>query len=222
MDTLAALALATEPPKTRSLEHKPIRDGDAVMEKYMWRQIIGIALWTVIVMLFILFAGKAIWDFKYDWESTPLEEPARRTHYTIVFNTFVLMQLFNEFNCRKLHRHEYNPFERLFNNWLFIFIMIGQFALQWAFVQVLNRFAGTEPLTSEQWAACVMMASTVWIIAPLLKLTPDAFLNKIPSLVNETQNSEDDKVMQLFNKATKSNKGSVKTVQDEDGPTQDA
>lgn len=36
MDVFAALALATEPPRTMTLKYRPVKDGDAVMKKVMW------------------------------------------------------------------------------------------------------------------------------------------------------------------------------------------
>lgn len=50
-------------------------------------------------------------------------------HYTIVFNTFVMMQLFNEINARKIHG-ERNVFEGIFNNMIFCTIVFGTFVIQ--------------------------------------------------------------------------------------------
>lgn len=53
----------------------------------------------------ILFAGKEIWGFEYKNNVKLYEdgEPNdKATHYTILFNTFVMMQVFNEINCRKI------------------------------------------------------------------------------------------------------------------------
>lgn len=50
-------------------------------------------------------------------------------HYTIVFTTFVLMQIFNEFNARKIHG-ERNVFEGVFRNPIFCSILLGTFVVQ--------------------------------------------------------------------------------------------
>lgn len=60
--------------------------------------------------------------------NTPLNAPPTE-HYTIVFNTFVLMQLFNEINARKIHG-ERNVFEGVFNNLIFCSIVLGTFIIQ--------------------------------------------------------------------------------------------
>jgi len=44
-------------------------------------------------------------------------------HFTIIFNVFVFMTLFNEINARKIH-DEYNVFEGLHRNYIFIGIWI--------------------------------------------------------------------------------------------------
>ncbi|VEL43384.1 unnamed protein product [Protopolystoma xenopodis] len=50
-------------------------------------------------------------------------------HFTAIFNTFVLMTLFNEANARKIHGQR-NIFSGLHRNVLFIIIWIATFILQ--------------------------------------------------------------------------------------------
>jgi P-type Ca2+ transporter type 2B len=45
-------------------------------------------------------------------------------HFTVIFNTFVLMTLFNEFNARKIHGQR-NIFDGIFTNPIFYSIWIG-------------------------------------------------------------------------------------------------
>lgn len=58
----------------------------------------------------------------------PLHSPPSE-HYTIVFNTFVLMQIFNELNARKIHG-ERNVFDGVFNNPIFCSIVLGTLVVQ--------------------------------------------------------------------------------------------
>jgi len=55
--------------------------------------------------------------------------------YTMIFNTFVFMQVFNEINSRKLGEHEYNVFVGFFNNPLFLLIMLFTIVVQMAMVE---------------------------------------------------------------------------------------
>jgi hypothetical protein len=63
-----------------------------------------------------------------DWDNTPLYSakeilygPSR--HMTNVFNIFVLFQIFNMINCRKVN-DEKNIFEDMFSNWMFPLIWV--------------------------------------------------------------------------------------------------
>lgn len=50
--------------------------------------------------------------------------PGRARHYAFLFNTYVLLQIFNEINARKLLPEEVNPFAEFFNNKFFLIILI--------------------------------------------------------------------------------------------------
>ncbi|PIO38235.1 hypothetical protein AB205_0064780 [Aquarana catesbeiana] len=63
-----------------------------------------------------------------DGRNAPLHSPPSE-HYTIIFNTFVLMQLFNEINARKIHG-ERNVFDGIFRNPIFCTIVLGTFGIQ--------------------------------------------------------------------------------------------
>ena len=52
-------------------------------------------------------------------------------HYSIFFNVFVLLQIFNEINARKLKSNELNVFSNFFNNPLFLVIMISTLVIQY-------------------------------------------------------------------------------------------
>jgi len=44
-------------------------------------------------------------------------------HYTLLFNTFMYMQFFNEINSRKLDAKDFNIFSHIYNNFYFILIL---------------------------------------------------------------------------------------------------
>lgn len=50
-------------------------------------------------------------------------------HFTIIFNTFVMMTLFNEVNARKIHGQR-NVFEGLHRNAIFLIIWLSTFISQ--------------------------------------------------------------------------------------------
>jgi len=69
-----------------------------------------------------------------------LRTPGPTQHFTIIFNTFVMMTLFNEINARKIHG-ERNVFKGLVRNPLFIGIWIVTFVVQVALLCVCHSLA---------------------------------------------------------------------------------
>lgn len=75
----------------------------------------------------ILFAGKSIFELDYLNDSHLYENgkpTPKAEHYTILFQAFVMMQVFNEINCRKILPDELNVFKGFFNNFYFLLIII--------------------------------------------------------------------------------------------------
>ena len=57
MDTLASLALATELPSDELLKRKPYGRTKPLISKTMWKNIIGHAVYQILVILLLLFQG---------------------------------------------------------------------------------------------------------------------------------------------------------------------
>ena len=57
MDTLASLALATEPPTEDLLDRKPHSKNEYIISKTMFKHIIGQAIFQLIVMMILVFLG---------------------------------------------------------------------------------------------------------------------------------------------------------------------
>lgn len=113
-------------------------------------------------------------------------------HFTIIFNTFVMMTLFNEINSRKIHG-ERNIFEGLFSNPIFYGILIVTAVAQVSdlsssfqfsndnstrsihqviIVQFGGRPFSTASLTLEQWAWCVFFGLGVLVWGQLITTIP--------------------------------------------------
>lgn len=60
MDTLAALALATEPPTDELLKRKPYSRFEGLITEDMWRNVISQGILQVIILGTILFKGNSI------------------------------------------------------------------------------------------------------------------------------------------------------------------
>lgn len=99
--------------------------------------------------------------------------------YTIIFQTFVFMQLFNQINSRKLGERDYNIFAQFFNNWLFIAITILTFAIQVVIVQYGDRYMRAVPLTVDQNLYCAAIGAFCIPYGLLLKFVPASWFSWI-------------------------------------------
>jgi Ca2+ transporting ATPase len=81
--------------------------------------------------------------------------PGMCRHYAFLFNMYVLLQIFNEINSRKLGDQEYNVFKGFFNNGLFLGIIVGTLLVQTALVEYGGAAVRTIPLTLEQHLICL-------------------------------------------------------------------
>lgn len=126
-------------------------------------------------------------------------------HFTYIFNTFVFLQLFNFINCRKIGMRDFNVFESITHNFYFIVIVSGCTAAQFFISEYLSGLFNTRHMTKGEWGACIMVGSTPLLIAFILKWTPVAWVEKIPSsrLINEDYKL-DNKVLSAFKKVTSS------------------
>ena len=163
MDTMAALALATDPPSPTVLDRKPEPRHHSLISLTMWKMIIGQAIFQTIVTFVLYFAGPKFLHYK------PV------VHNTFVFNTFVWMQIFNALNCRRIDNH-LNVLEGVWKNWLFLSIfavMVGG--------QILIIFVGGEAfvvqrLNGPQWAISVIIGLLSLPIGVVIRLIRDDWI----------------------------------------------
>ncbi|KAL5542065.1 hypothetical protein UlMin_009775 [Ulmus minor] len=158
MDTLGALALATEKPTNELMENPPVGRTEPLITNIMWRNLLSQAFYQIAVLLTLQFKGKSIFNVNDQVKNT------------MIFNTFVICQVFNEFNARKLEKK--NVFQGLHKNKLFMAIIAITIVLQVLMVEFLNKFADTERLNWGQWGVCVGFASLSWPIGCLVKFIP--------------------------------------------------
>ena len=94
------------------------------------------------------------------------------THSTMLFNIFILSQVFNVVNSRKIYG-EMNPLEGLWTRskqLVIIFIIIG--GLQVIAVELLGRFMSTTGLGGYHWGVCIGLAAITIVIGILQRFVP--------------------------------------------------
>lgn len=180
MDTFAALALATDAPTEKILDRKPTPKRAALITTNMWKMIIGQAVYQLVVTFTLYFAGFSILGYSsrvntvHGTQRDNLSSFLHTELDTIVFNTFVWMQIFNEFNSRRLD-NKLNIFEGVHRNYFFIVInaiMVGG--------QIMIVFVGglafqIKRIDGTQWAICIGCAVPCLLWAVILRCIPDKY-----------------------------------------------
>ncbi|KAM9753868.1 LOW QUALITY PROTEIN: plasma membrane calcium-transporting ATPase 1-like [Menidia menidia] len=187
MDTFASLALATEPPTEALLLRNPYGRKKPLISRTMMKNILGHAIYQLTIIFTLLFVGERMFDIDCG-RNAPLHAPPSE-HYTIVFNTFVLMQIFNELNARKING-ERNVFEGVFNNPIFCSIIFGTFVVQLVIVQFGGKPFSCVRLTVEQWLWCVFLGLGSLLWGQLVSSIPTSWLKFLKTAGHGTQREE--------------------------------
>ena len=114
-------------------------------------------------------------------------------HYTMIFNTFVCMQVFNEINSRKLGAHDYNVFKGFFNNLLFLVILIVTLGIQYVMVQYGGLPIRAAPLTVDEHLICFGLGFLSLIVGVIIKIImPVRWFEKV-GMKEEVMDDEQEK-----------------------------
>ncbi|XP_059185867.1 plasma membrane calcium-transporting ATPase 2-like isoform X2 [Centropristis striata] len=187
MDTLASLALATEPPTESLLLRRPYGRNKPLISRTMMKNILGHAIYQLVIIFTLLFAGETFFDID-SGRNAPLHAGPSE-HYTIVFNVFVMMQLFNEINARKIHG-ERNVFEGIYRNPIFCSVVLGTFALQIVIVQFGGKPFSCTALTIDQWLWCVFIGVGELLWGQLISAIPTHHLKFLKEAGHGTTKEE--------------------------------
>ncbi|KAI3835678.1 hypothetical protein MKX03_015281 [Papaver bracteatum] len=163
MDTLGALALATEPPNDGLMQRPPVGRGVNFITKTMWRNIIGQSIYQLIVLGILEFDGKRLLKLGDNSHDTMVLN-------TFIFNTFVFCQVFNEINSREMEK--INIFRGMFDSWVFVSVMTSTVVFQILIIEFLGTFASTVPLSWHLWLLSILIGSVSLVVAVILKCIP--------------------------------------------------
>ncbi|CAO2606189.1 plasma membrane calcium-transporting ATPase 2 isoform X6 [Cricetulus griseus] len=187
MDTFASLALATEPPTETLLLRKPYGRNKPLISRTMMKNILGHAVYQLTLIFTLLFVGEKMFQID-SGRNAPLHSPPSE-HYTIIFNTFVMMQLFNEINARKIHG-ERNVFDGIFRNPIFCTIVLGTFAIQIVIVQFGGKPFSCSPLQLDQWMWCIFIGLGELVWGQVIATIPTSRLKFLKEAGRLTQKEE--------------------------------
>ncbi|KAG0300798.1 hypothetical protein BGZ98_008860, partial [Dissophora globulifera] len=173
MDTLAALALATEPPSPEVLKRQPTSRTAPLINFNMWKMILGQAIFQISINLALLKFGAQL--FRLQGPDGSISDLQKTTLRTMIFNSFVFLQVFNELNCRRID-DSFNIFKNLQNNKVFVLVQAIVIGGQFIIVQFGGRAFKTVPLTGNQWLATILIGSLSLPVGVILRLLPSYFI----------------------------------------------
>ncbi|KAK1363727.1 Calcium-transporting ATPase [Heracleum sosnowskyi] len=160
MDTLGALALATEPPNDELMKRNPVGRKGNFISNVMWRNIIGQSIYQFIVIWYLQAKGKEAFNL-----DGPDSELIRNT---LIFNSFVFCQVFNEISSREMERID--VFKGILKNNVFVSVIGATAIFQIMIVEFFGTFANTYPLTLGQWFFCIFIGLLSMPIAAGVKM----------------------------------------------------
>uniref|UniRef100_A0A9I9CRZ4 Calcium-transporting ATPase n=1 Tax=Cucumis melo TaxID=3656 RepID=A0A9I9CRZ4_CUCME len=159
MDTLGALALATEPPTDDLMKRLPVGRRGSFISNVMWRNILGQSFYQFSVIWFLQAKGKSV--FGLDGPDSDL------ILNTLIFNSFVFCQIFNEISSREMDKID--VFKGILDNYVFVAVLGSTVMFQIIIIEFLGTFASTTPLSMSQWAFSLVIGFLGMPIAAFLK-----------------------------------------------------
>ncbi|KAH3666251.1 hypothetical protein OGAPHI_004440 [Ogataea philodendri] len=187
MDTLAALALATDKPADDVLDQKPAGRHAPLISTSMWKMIMSQSAIQLIITFVIHFAGEQIF-----YPNGHVTDHDRTKLSSLTFNTFVWLQFFNLFLTRKLDegdgitkvrdritRSNLDFTQHFFSNWYFLAI-----AAIIAGFQVLIMFVGGAAFsisrqTGAMWGTAIICGLVSIPAGIMIRIVPDVWVEKI-------------------------------------------
>jgi len=137
--------------------------------------IIGQAIFQIAINLSLLHLGPKIFHLSNSQEDTAILR-------TLVFNTFVFLQVFNEINCRRID-DRLNVFKNIFHNHIFIIVQFVVIIAQIMIVEFGGVAFGTVRLSWYQWLVTVLVGFLSLPIGLIIRLIPNTCIPE--SVLNE-------------------------------------
>merc|ERR1712086_860215 len=167
LDILAAISLGTEPVVKKARvpfaeRETRISRASRIFTAAMWRHIVVQSAYQLTVLLALLYFGTFMF---FDEPYNLVTEPSRRNNAptskmtvdTIIFNTFFMMNMFNQITCRTMD-------DDINFNWIFwavfaVEMLLQHFMLYLAASNMGGAILGMTTLTWVQYTICVLLGA---------------------------------------------------------------
>ncbi|KAL6352567.1 hypothetical protein LRP88_13032 [Fusarium phalaenopsidis] len=170
MDTFAALALSTDFPTDDLFSRKPEPRTASVLTTTMWKMIVGQSFYQLAVIFTLHYAGGHLFGYRDEIEKKHLQ--------TMVFNIFVLMQFFNQFNSRRSD-NRLNLFKGVLKNPWFIFVQVVTLAGQIVIASFGGEAFQTVRLSGAEWGWSILFGLLTLPVGVAIRLIPDPLVHKL-------------------------------------------
>ncbi len=174
MDTFAAIALSTEPPRESSMRRRPVARDASIVTPSMGVSILLNSFYQVVILFLALYFGWFLApEHRFTFNLAPRAEENIEA-LTVFFTIFVMFQFWRIFLCRSL-RYEEPPFAQLLKNRAFLVIVLIIAVVQFGMVQA-SGFVGigeifrTVSLSVGQWGGIALLTATILPIAWAVRL----------------------------------------------------
>lgn len=148
MDSFGALALASDDPDNEIMKKPPHKKSEPLVTRQMFEYIGIVCFYEVLMSLLVLFEL---------YKHVGVSSTDTNGISSLVFTTFVFMQITNQICTRQLE-HEYNIFHGILKNRLFILMVFIVILIQVLIVELAGEFVGARALSGEQWGLCLGIA----------------------------------------------------------------
>jgi Ca2+-transporting ATPase len=180
MDTFAAIALCSEPPRPGLMDLPPKRRDENILTPSMVKTILTTAGFFIVVMMTLLLLMKGtpgdpargieehrgLWAGSGPWSSEFPQFTVRQV--SLFFTTYVLFQVWNAINCRSLVP-DVSGLSGLFRNPVFLAILSTIVVVQVIIVTFGGAIFKVGPLGLEDWAAIAVGTASVLLFAEVAR-----------------------------------------------------
>jgi Ca2+-transporting ATPase len=173
MDTFAAIALCSEPPRPGLMSMRPKRRDESIVNRSMMTTILTTGVFYVVVMLTLLigmeYGGWFRRDVDVEAGAFSKEFPELTLYQVALFFTvYVLFQVWNAINCRSLTPDQ-SGLKGVLQNTTFLGIMAAILIGQFVIVTVGGRLFEVQPLGPLEWLLILAGTSSVLIFAEVAR-----------------------------------------------------
>lgn len=188
MDSLAALALATEAPTKELLEQLPHGRNEPLINGKMLKHILVQGSYQCFWLFLIFYGLPAHFEaFKVspcepeqtEEECINTQEDEQRKTNSMVFNTFIWMQLFNEINARRIN-DELNVISGIFNSWIFPSVWVITVACQVIImvIEPVGNIFKVDPLSGLEWGVSIAIGLGSLVVSFITKIITKMFFKQ--------------------------------------------